>query len=113
LNAFWRIDGDDLVIFVKAKPGASRDAMIGTVTDAQGRCHLEVAINAPASDGKANDRLCRLIAKSLMSPPSSCTIESGRSGRLKRLRITGAAGHAEAACRLADDLQVRRFAQIA
>ena len=100
MDAFWQIDGEDLLIFIKAKPGATRDAVTGTMTDARGRCHLEVSINAPATDSKANKRLCRLISRSLQRPPTSCSIERGQSSRLKTLRLIGAAGQAAIAARL-------------
>jgi hypothetical protein len=48
-----------------------------------------IRVTAPPVDGKANDALCRLIAKKAGVAPSKVTITRGHTGRDKTLRVDG------------------------
>jgi uncharacterized protein YggU (UPF0235/DUF167 family) len=48
-----------------------------------------VRVTAPPVDGKANDALCRLIARAVSVAPSKVTIKRGRTSRDKVLDIEG------------------------
>lgn len=48
-----------------------------------------VRVTAPPVDGKANDALCRLIAKKAGVAPSKVTVLRGHTGRDKTLRVDG------------------------
>ena len=48
-----------------------------------------IRVTAPPVDGKANDALCRLIAKKAGVAPSRVTIARGHTARDKLLRIEG------------------------
>ncbi len=48
---------------VRLTPGASKDQLEGTGTDADGKSWLRVRIAAPSVDGKANQALVRYLAK--------------------------------------------------
>jgi uncharacterized protein YggU (UPF0235/DUF167 family) len=48
-----------------------------------------IRVTAPPVDGKANDALCRLIAKKAGVAPSKVTVLRGHTGRDKTLRVDG------------------------
>jgi uncharacterized protein (TIGR00251 family) len=48
-----------------------------------------IRVTAPPVDGKANDALCRLLAKKAGVAPSKVTITRGHKGRDKTLRVDG------------------------
>lgn len=75
-------DGDTLVLNVRVQPKASRNELAGLHGDA-----LKIRLTAPPVDGKANTALRKFLAKIFAVPASSISIESGQTGRNKRLRI--------------------------
>lgn len=77
--------GDDVLIHIKAVPGASRDQVAGAVGD-----RLKVRISAPPEGGKANKAICRLLAKAVGAKAKDVTIESGQTNPEKIIRIAGA-----------------------
>jgi uncharacterized protein len=83
-------DGDDLLIRVKAVPGASRDALGGALGD-----RLKVRVSAPAEAGKANKAICAVIARAMGVKAGAVSIESGRTSAEKVVRVRGR-GPAEA-----------------
>ena len=84
--------GDDVLLHIKAVPGASRDQVAGVVGD-----RLKVRISAPPEGGKANQAICRLLAKTLGAKAKDVTIESGQTSPEKVIRIAGARGEEIAA----------------
>lgn len=46
-------------------------------------------LRSPPVDGKANAELIELVAKHFGCPKSSVAVQSGKSGRVKRVQITG------------------------
>ena len=76
--------GEDVLIHIKAVPGASRDQVAGAVGD-----RLKVRISAPPEGGKANKAICRLLAKALGVKAKDVTIESGQTSPEKVIRIAG------------------------
>ena len=79
---------DHCVIQIKAAPNSPRDEIQGWLGDS-----LKVRVQAPPTDGKANERLCAFIAATLSLPKSSVTLVSGASSRQKRLAILGLSEH--------------------
>jgi len=77
--------GDDVLIHIKAVPGASRDQVAGAVGD-----RLKIRISAPPEGGKANKAICVLLAKALGVKAKDVTIESGQTNPEKIVRIVGA-----------------------
>jgi uncharacterized protein len=69
---------------IRAIPGAKRSGLVGPVGD-----RLKVKVNAPPENGKANQAICRLIAKELGLRPTSVRVESGATDREKTLRLEG------------------------
>jgi uncharacterized protein (TIGR00251 family) len=79
---WYRWDGPDLLLQLKLQPRASRDAFAGQQNDRQ-----RIWITAPPVDGKANAHLLAWLARQFGVAKSSVTIESGQTGRLKRVRV--------------------------
>ena len=75
-------DGEDVLLRVKAVPGASRDALAGVLGD-----RLKVRISAPPEGGQANDAICRILAKTLGLKPRDVLIERGRGSPEKTIRL--------------------------
>ena len=76
--------GEDVLIWVKAVPGASGDEIAGVVGD-----RLKIRISAPPEGGKANKAICKLLASSLGVKPNQISIERGETSPAKIVRITG------------------------
>src|SRR5437870_13768823 len=75
---------DGIAFQVKVHPRAKKDAITGALGDA-----LKLSLTAPPIEGRANDACIEFFARLLKVPHSSITIASGRSSRLKVIRITG------------------------
>ncbi len=77
--------GEDVLIWIKAVPGASRDEIAGVVG-----ARLKIRISAPPQGGKANKAICKLLANSLGVKPNQLSIEHGGTSPAKIVRISGA-----------------------
>jgi uncharacterized protein (TIGR00251 family) len=66
------------------RPRASRDELLG-IRDGV----LTARVSAPPVDGRANDALCRLIARALKLAPSRVTVIRGERSRVKVVRVQG------------------------
>ncbi|MBO0829582.1 MAG: DUF167 domain-containing protein [Streptosporangiales bacterium] len=82
---------------VRVKPGSRRDA-VGGRWDAGQHTALVVAVTAPASAGRANDAVCRVLAAAFGVRRREVRIVSGERAREKQIEIAGAP--ADAASRL-------------
>jgi hypothetical protein len=69
---------------VRLQPRARKDEVVG---ERDGR--IVIRVTAPPVDGKANDALCRLIAKAANVAPSRVAVVRGHTGRNKVVRIEG------------------------
>jgi uncharacterized protein (TIGR00251 family) len=78
----WRWDGEDLVLELRAKPGARRDGF-GRV--AGGRLAVQVA--SVAEDGRANARLLAFLATAFGVAKSAVELAQGGASPLKRVRV--------------------------
>jgi uncharacterized protein (TIGR00251 family) len=74
--------GDDVLIWIKAVPNASRDQVAGVVGD-----RLKVRVSAPPEGGKANKAIVCLLAKTLGVKASTVTVEQGASAPEKIARV--------------------------
>lgn len=75
---------------LRVQPRASRARISGLEDDGQGGRALKIAVTAPPEDGKANDAVIGLLAKTLGLAKSRIEIAAGASGRRKLARISGA-----------------------
>ena len=73
------------VLSVHIQPKASTTECVGIYGDA-----IKIRVAAPPVDGAANDELIRFLARQLSIPSTSVRIQSGASGRHKRVLIKGA-----------------------
>jgi len=85
----WTPVADGVVIEVRLTPRGGRDAIEGIERLADGRAVLKARVRAAASEGKANDALCRLLADALRLSPRDVTVAAGAASRVKRIRAAG------------------------
>jgi hypothetical protein len=69
---------------VRLQPRARRDEVVGERGGA-----VVIRVTAPPVDGKANEALCRLIAKAAGVPPSRVSVVRGHAARDKVVRVEG------------------------
>lgn len=81
-----------LRVGVRVKPGSSRTKVGGRYGQ-----DLIVAVTAPAVDGRANEAVCRALAKELGLAPRCVQVVSGARGRSKVLAVSCAETQAIAA----------------
>lgn len=75
---------DSILIRVKAVPGASRDSIAGLLGD-----RLKVRVSAAPEGGKANNAICKIIAKSLKLKAAQVEIHAGHTNPEKTIQIRG------------------------
>ena len=73
-----------LTFAVKVVPGSRQDRIAGCYGDA-----LKVAVAAPAEQGKANRRLCAVLAAALTVPARAVTVIAGHGGAHKQVAVDG------------------------
>ncbi len=79
---WYQWEGENLLISVRVRPGASRDEIVGPHDDA-----LKIRITVPPVDGKANSHLIKYLAKTFGVAKSRVKLVSGDTSRQKRLLI--------------------------
>ena len=82
--AWISASGDDVLLRIKAVPGASREGVAGPLGD-----RLKIRVAAPPEGGKANRAIGALVARLLGVRPAAVTIEAGHGHAEKILRIAG------------------------
>jgi uncharacterized protein len=78
------VDGDDLLLDLKVVPGASRDAIAGVIGT-----RLKIRTSAAPEGGRANEAVCRLLARAMGIRRSDVCIEHGTSSPEKTVRLRG------------------------
>jgi uncharacterized protein len=76
--------GKSARIEVRLQSRGSRDELLGWRDGV-----LRAKVTAPPVDGRANQSLCRLIAKQLGVPPSRVSVVRGEKSRDKVIRVEG------------------------
>jgi len=74
--------GNACRVRVRAQPGARREGLAGTWNGM-----LKLAVSAPPEDGRANERLLRLLADLLGLRPNQVALLSGEHARVKEFRV--------------------------
>ncbi|HPW45426.1 MAG TPA: DUF167 domain-containing protein [bacterium] len=80
----FRKTSDGIVLNCRVTPRAKKSAIKGERLGV-----LQVALNAPPVDGKANEELIRLLSKSTGIPKSRILIIKGLAGRDKSVLFQG------------------------
>ncbi len=75
---------DYATIEVAVQPGARTDEVVGRHGDG-----WKVRVTAPPADGKANEAVVALLARTLGVHRRDVTISAGHTSRRKRVRIEG------------------------
>jgi uncharacterized protein (TIGR00251 family) len=71
-------------IAIRLQPRGRRDEVVG---ERDGR--VVIRVTAPPVDGKANEALCRLIARAAGVAPSRVSVVRGHTSREKVVRVEG------------------------
>ena len=71
---------------VRVQPRANREEIAGEYQGA-----LKIRLTAPPVEGRANEALCRFVAKRLNVPLAAVKILSGEKSRTKRVQVQGIA----------------------
>ncbi len=79
-----RSDREYVVLAAHVRPRAGVTCVTGFVDNV-----LHVDIKDPPTDGKANDALITLLVKKLQVRRNQISIQSGKTGRNKLIRIRG------------------------
>ncbi|MCH8081471.1 MAG: YggU family protein [Proteobacteria bacterium] len=90
MASFFHHADEGWVLNVHLTPNASRDEITGTENHGNKSGRLKVKVRAVPEKGKANQALCRLLAKYFKLPKSSLEVISGHKSRTKRVLIRGA-----------------------
>lgn len=90
-GSFVRETSDGVTVTVRVAPRARSNRIEGLANDAQGGAALKVAVTAAPEDGRANDAVIALLAKSWKIPKSSFRVVQGATARHKILHIAGPA----------------------
>jgi uncharacterized protein (TIGR00251 family) len=72
---------------VRLTPKGGRDRVEGWTVEPDGKRYLKARVSAPPEDGKANEALIRLLAKTLSIGRSKVRIVSGAASRLKMIEV--------------------------
>jgi uncharacterized protein (TIGR00251 family) len=78
-------DGDGVLIKVRVKPRAKRNAVDGVRSEA-----LLVSVTAAPEDGKANAAVTQVLSHALEHPRSLITVARGHASRDKTVRLSQA-----------------------
>jgi len=79
---WYHWQGTELVLNVLVQPNGIKDQIVGVHAGA-----LKIKVTAPALQNKANQHLCRFIAKVCRVSKTKVRLESGHHQRNKRIRI--------------------------
>ncbi len=82
---------------MRLTPKAGRDAIAGLKPTADGGVEIVAKVTAVPENGKANDALLTLLARTLKLPVSRLEILAGHTDRHKQILISGDAAALETA----------------
>jgi uncharacterized protein len=84
VSAYWRREGERLILEVHVQPGASRTEIAGVHGE-----RLKIRVAAAPAEGRANEALLRFIAEKCGVPRRCVTLEGGAGSRIKRIAVAG------------------------
>jgi uncharacterized protein (TIGR00251 family) len=75
---------EGILLAIEVQPGSHRDGL-GQVN--QWRSRLSISVRARPEKGMANKAVLQLLSQSLQRPPSTLSIVSGHTSRIKTVRF--------------------------
>jgi uncharacterized protein (TIGR00251 family) len=88
LPPYLTVVNDRVLVDVFVQPRAATDLIVGL----HGRS-LKLKVRAPALEGRANEAVVKLVARTLGVAPRQVSIVKGEGGRNKRLEVSGTTVH--------------------
>ena len=89
MNLPWRATADGVTVVCRLTPKSGRDAIEGFATLSDGAVVLAARVREAPEDGRANDALCRLLAKAIGGPASRARLAAGAKSRIKQVALAG------------------------
>jgi uncharacterized protein len=89
MSAPWRATAEGVVVTCRLTPKGGRDAIEGAKVLSDGTAVLACRVREAPEDGRANEALCRLIAKAAGAPASRARVVAGAKSRLKQVAVAG------------------------
>jgi len=80
---------DGLRVAIRLAPRAKSNRLLGIAAAADGGRALKVSVTAPARDGRANEALLQLLARTWHLPRRDFSIVAGVTSRSKTVRVAG------------------------
>lgn len=77
---WYQIRGNGISLSIRVQPRSSRNEVCGVLGD-----ELKIALTSPPIDGEANKACTEFLAKLFSCPKKKVVIESGFTGRSKRI----------------------------
>jgi uncharacterized protein (TIGR00251 family) len=74
---------------IRLSPRAKCDRLLGIAAAPDGGRTLKVSVAAPAQDGRANEALLQLLARTWRLPRRDLSIAAGATSRNKIVRVAG------------------------
>jgi uncharacterized protein len=74
---------------VRLTPKGGRNAVEGWAPGSDGKPYLKARVSAPPEDGKANEALVQLLAKTLDVGKTKVRIVAGMTSRMKIVEVAG------------------------
>lgn len=87
-QTFLRATPFGVTLAVRAQPGAKKTAIVGIYGDGDS-AQLKIAVQAPPIEGRANEALITLLAKTFDRPKSSVELIGGELSRSKVFLLRG------------------------
>jgi uncharacterized protein len=84
MAAWYRRDGETIVLVLHIQPGAKHNEVAGPHGDA-----LKIRLAAPPIEGRANEALRRFIAELFAVPLRNVELLRGAQSRRKTVKISG------------------------
>ena len=85
-----------LCLTIKARPAAKRARGARLIDIGDGKEAIEVTVSAQAVEGKANEAILKAVAEGLGVKPTTVTLKSGHSSKLKIIEVQGDPAQLEA-----------------
>jgi uncharacterized protein (TIGR00251 family) len=82
VSRWYRWEGDDLILQLRVQPRARTHGFAEILGDS-----IKLRLTAPPVDGNANAQLLAFLADACGVPRTAVSIESGATGRSKRVRV--------------------------